>query len=49
MRLRKIRIERQGSFGGACSNRTRVRRDAIERILLDSIRTELLVPGRKLR
>lgn len=32
--------------GGACSNRIRVRRDSIERTLLDPIRTELQSPDR---
>jgi site-specific DNA recombinase len=35
--------------GGACSNHIRVRRDAIERILLGPIRSELLVPERRER
>lgn len=35
--------------GGACSNQIRVRRDAIERVLLDPIRSELLSPERRQR
>lgn len=35
--------------GGACSNHIRVRRDAIERVLLGPIRSELLSPERRER
>jgi hypothetical protein len=32
--------------GGACSNRIRVRRDAVERVVLGGVRRDLLAPER---
>ena len=42
----KTSYQCSGSVGGACSNKIRVRRDHVEKAILDPIRQELLSPGR---
>ncbi len=42
----KTSYQCSGSVGGACSNRVRVRRDHVEKVILDPICQELLSPDR---
>jgi site-specific DNA recombinase len=42
----KMSYQCSGSVGGACGNKVRVRRDHVEKAILDPIRHELLSPDR---